>query len=174
MQHTIQHTHIFEKIPEQVQNEQKVDPTKGTTKLRFNNFAQSPYYEKAITKLFRLPGNISKIIVQLLTGWTWLNNTGKRYQLLDSADCPVCKKKETVQHYLFECDAFTDHRQVLQHNLRNIDTPFDEKTLFGLRNFSFLQLQSIFLSLYDYVSHTKRKKIGYTQNLEKWHNIMNG
>ena len=129
---------------------------------RFNHFATSPYFEKAITKLFRLPGDISKVILQLLTGWSWLNNTGKRYQILENANCPVCKTKETVKHYLVNCVAFADHRELLKHNLRSIPYPLDEATLFGLRNLSLKQLRSIFLSLYDYVSHTKRKKIGYT------------
>ena len=127
-----------------------------------------PILKKALLKLFRLPGHISKIIIQLLTGWSWLNNTAKRYQLLPTADCPVCKTKETVQHYLFDCVAFTEHRQVLRHSIRDIQQPFDQETLFGLRNLSWSQLQSIFFSLYDYVSHTKRKKIGYTQNLNIW------
>ena len=171
LQYLIKQTHLFTKIPEEIQKQQLKDPQKGTTILRFNKFATSPYYEKAIKKLFRLPGHISKDILQLFTGWSWLNNTGKRYQILENADCPVCKTKETVKHFLAECVAFAEHRETLKHNLRSIPHPLNEATLFGLRNLSSKQLRSIFLSLYDYVSHTKRKKIGYNQNLETWKNM---
>ena len=84
LQEVIRNSHLFTKIPQQIEIEQKEDPAKGTTKQRFNNFATSPYFEKAIIELFRLPGHISELIIQLLTGWSWLNNTGKRYQILDT------------------------------------------------------------------------------------------
>ena len=85
-----------------------------------------------------------------MTGWSWLNETGKRYQILPDSNCPVCKRLETVKHYLLECSTFADHREIPK---RKLDYPFTEKTLFGLRNLTLKQLYSIFLSLYDYISH---------------------
>ena len=103
-----------------------------------------------------------------MSGWSWLNETGKRYQILPDSNCPVCKQPETVKHFLFECTAFAEHREILKHKLRKLNYPFTEQTLFGLRKLTSKQLYSIFLSLYDYISHTKRKKIGYSQSLERW------
>ena len=151
---------------------QKENPRNGTTIEKFNQMAQSPYFAKATQKLFRLPGDKSKPIIQLMTRWSWLNNTGKRYQILPNANCPVCKKPETVIHYLLECDAFVEQREILKHQLRNLNSPLTINMLFGIRNLSSKQLYSIFLSLYDYVSSTKRKKIGYSQSLEHWKQIL--
>ena len=172
LEETVRAQHIEIKIPNQVEKLQRENPRSGTTIRRFNEYAQSPHFYKATQKLYRLPGDKSKPIIQLMTGWSWLNNTGKRYQILPESNCPICKQPEDVKHYLFECTAFSEQRQLLKHDLRNLNQPFTEKTLFGLRNLSSKQLYSIFLSLFDYVSNTKRKKIGYSQSIERWNKIL--
>ena len=124
LEETIKGHHIETEISNQVQKMQQDDPRKGTTIAKFNKLAKSQYFSKATKKLFRLPGDKSKEIIQLFTGWSWLNDTGKRYQLLPNANCPVCNKPETVLHYLLECNAFSDQREILKHQLRNLNHPF--------------------------------------------------
>ena len=56
---------------------QEEKSNRGTTIKRFNNHAQSPYFPKATQELFRLPGDKSKEILQLTTGWSWVNEQEK-------------------------------------------------------------------------------------------------
>ena len=48
-------THITEKIPQQIQDEQKKDPTKGITSKKFNTYAQHPSYWWQWNKLNDFP-----------------------------------------------------------------------------------------------------------------------
>ena len=51
-------------------------------------------------------------------------------------------------------------------------TPFTLHSTFGLTLLTQKQLKHILLSLYDFISRTRRKKLGYTQDLDKWNQIL--
>ena len=100
--------------------------------------------------------------------WSFLNNSGYRYKILDSPNCPICKTPETTQHYLIDCVVFGNKRKPLKTLMKELKLKFTLKNVFGITQMTTQQRHSIYLSLYDYISSTKRKKLGFCQNLEKW------
>ena len=164
----IAHTHITKLIPEQIQREQQKDPQTGTTTKKFNSYAQDPSYWLAIEKLKRYPATISQPILQLMTEWSYLNYSGYRYDILATPNCPVCKTPETTEHYLLHCLVFDKPRHLLLAKLKSYNLTPTLKNIFGITQITSQQRHSLFMSLYDYISHTKRKKLGYNQNLISW------
>ena len=162
---------IKKKIPQQISELQKANPPTGTTQKIFNAYAQKPYYWMAIEKLKRFPATISQPILQLMVEWSFLNKSGYRYKILDTPNCPICKTPETTQHYLIDCVVFENKRKPLKTLLKEHKLKFTLKNLFGINQVNQLtnqQRHSIYLSLYDYISSTKRKRLGFCLNLEKW------
>ena len=85
-----------------------------------------------------------------------------------SPDCPVCKAPETTQHYLLNCIVFNKHRKKLISKLTEYKLPLTLKSMFGITLLSTEHRHAIFMSLFDYISDTKRKKPGYCQDIRKW------
>ena len=122
----------------------------------------------AIEQIKRFPATISQPILQLMAEWSFLNFSGYRYDLLDSPNCPICKTPETTQHYLIDCIVFESKRESIRKLFKQYQIPFTLKNIFGISLLTSGQRHSIYLSLYDYISSTKRKKLGFSLNLQKW------
>ena len=57
---------------------------------------------------------------QLLNGHSFLNDHRAKMAKNVSNLCPVCKVPETVEHYLFDCDAYTADRQEMEKTVEEI------------------------------------------------------
>ena len=161
----------MEKVPTQVEEQKSIDPESGITTKIFNKYAQDPSFWMAIEKIKRFPATIAQPILQLMAEWSFLNFSGYRYKKLEQPDCPVCKTPETTQHFLIDCVVFEKLRKPLKKLLKEKNLPFTLKNLFGIALLTSEQRHSIYLSLFDYISNTKRKKLGFCQNLEKWNQL---
>ena len=116
----------------------------------------------------RFPATISQPILQLMSEWSFLNYSGFRYKILASPDCPICSTPETTEHYLLNCIVFNNHRKKLISKLKERNLPLTLKSLFGITLLSIHHRHAILMSLFDYISDTKRKKLGYCQDIHKW------
>ncbi|KAF8580662.1 hypothetical protein K439DRAFT_1356493 [Ramaria rubella] len=71
-----------------------------------------------ILKFYRdLPCRSCSLITQLRTGHASLNGFLHHINVVDSAMCPPCHPKETVEHYLLHCHRYTTHRHILCNTL---------------------------------------------------------
>ncbi|VDI29225.1 Hypothetical predicted protein [Mytilus galloprovincialis] len=96
------------------------------------------------------------IINSLRTGYSKLN----AYQFIinqhiDTETCHHCKQKENVQHYLFECDLYSDARDKLFHQIYfitgQIPTDLDNLLTINLPN-----AENINQLLAEYIEETNR------------------
>ena len=106
-----------------------------------------------------------------MTELSYLNYSGYRYDILTTPNCPVCKTPETTEHYLLHCIVFNKPRQLLLAKLKSFNLSPNLKNIFGIKQISSQQRHAIYMSLYDYISYTKRKKLGYNQNLISWNEL---
>ena len=96
------------------------------------------------------------IINSLRTGYSKLN----AYQFIinqhiNSETCDHCKQKENVQHYLFECDLYSDARDKLFHQIYFITGQFPTD-LDNLLTINLPNAENITQLLAEYIEETNR------------------
>ena len=159
-------------IPEQVQKARLKDPASHYTTEIFNQYSQDPYFDRTLNVLYHFSADTVRPILQLFTNWSFLNYSGYRYNILVTPNCPYCNVPETTEHFLLNCEVFEENRSILKHKLRKHKVNLTLKALFGLIPATRRQLIRIFLSLYDYITDTKRQKIGYSSDILYWNKIL--
>ena len=60
------------------------------------------------------------VINQLITGHTRLNSHQAKIKARDIDICDSCKVPETTEHYLFDCDKFSQEREKLQREVEEV------------------------------------------------------
>ena len=67
---------------------------------------------------------------QIITGQVALNYLKAKIDSTKSNKCDFCDKKETIQHYIFECEKYNSHREVLEKEVERILLRNDIKITF--------------------------------------------
>ena len=111
--------------------------------------------------LFRYgPRRLQLLLARIRMGCSALN--GHLYHFLKVLDSPKCccnYYSESPTHYFLSCPIFAAHRVSMLERISNITRVNINVILFGDKNCSKLENESIFDAVFDYMKNTKRFKI---------------
>jgi zinc-binding in reverse transcriptase len=105
-----------------------VSSVRGKQDHRIDNSSPSKHFIESISNP-KLPRQAASLISQLHITHIPLNSYLHRFKQTDSPRCPACREpKETVEHYLIHCPAYTHEQWVLEKAIKRKP---DSKTLLG-------------------------------------------
>ena len=63
---------------------------------------------------------VSRVMNQLISGNSYLNYMIPKIDNTKSELCDTCKVKETINHYIYDCDTYDEDRQMLEKDIERI------------------------------------------------------
>ena len=92
--------------------------------MKYNNSTvkesfQEIFPEVGIRKAPYIDRRTEVTVNQMLTGHCTLNHHMSKVSDQASTNCPNCGEDETVQHYIYECPAYTAERQLMENNIED-------------------------------------------------------